>query len=111
MGDDLMWRSAVEQAALVRAGEVSALELVDAAIARLEATRALNAVIHQDVEGARARAASGALATRVAGTTAWTVQRYEDAGLAVLGRTNTPEFGNHGAAPGRRSTGWRSSTR
>jgi amidase len=121
-----MWRSAVEQAALVRAGEVSALELVDAAVARIEATRGLNAVVHEDVEGARARAASGALgdgplagvpfllkdlgepqagvpermgsralATHVAGETAWTVQRYEDAGLVVLGRTNTPEFGNH----------------
>lgn len=124
-GDELLWRSAVEQAALVRAGEVSALELVDAAIARIEATRELNAVIHDDFEAARERAASGALsgplagvpfllkdlgepqegrpermgsralASHVATTTAWTVQRYLDAGLIILGRTNTPEFGNH----------------
>src|ERR1700712_854087 len=125
MGDDeLLWRSAVEQAALVRAGEVSARELVDAAIARIEATRALNAVIHEDFAAARVRAegplsgplagvpfllkdlgepqeglpermGSRALATHVATETSWTVQRYLDAGLVILGRTNTPEFGNH----------------
>jgi amidase len=121
---ELLWLSAVEQAALVRAGEVSALELVDAAIARIEATRTLNAVIHDDFDAARTRAqqplsgplagvpfllkdlgepqeglpermGSRALATHVADATAWTVQRYGDAGLVILGRTNTPEFGNH----------------
>jgi amidase len=119
-----MWFSAVEQAALVRRGEVSALELVDAAIAQIEATRSLNAVIYDDFDAARARAqgplegplagvpfllkdlgepqagvpermGSRALRDHVATETAWSVQRYLDAGLVIVGRTNTPEFGNH----------------
>jgi amidase len=121
---ELMWLSAVEQAALVRAGEVSATELVEAAITRIDATRGLGAIIHEDAEAALARAAgplsgplagvpfllkdlgepqagvpermgSRALATHVARLTAWTVRRYLDAGMVVVGRTNTPEFGNH----------------
>lgn len=45
-------------AALVRAGEVSAAELVEAAIARIEARNpALNAVVHRSFERARASAA------------------------------------------------------
>jgi amidase len=122
---DLMWRSVAEQAALVRAGTVSAVELVDAAIERIEATRGLNAVVLDEFEPARARAqdpalrgplagvpyllkdlgepqaglpermGSTALAEHVAGETAWSVRRYEAAGLIVVGRTNTPEFGNH----------------
>jgi amidase len=121
---ELTWRSAVEQAALVRDREVSALELVDAAIARIEATRELNAVIHHDFDAARARArgplsgplagvpfllkdlgepqaglpermGSRALRDHVATETAWSVERYLAAGLIILGRTNTPEFGNH----------------
>lgn len=119
-----MWRSAVQQAALVRSGAVSALELVDAAIARIEATRDLNAVILDEFDAARARAAgplggplagvpfllkdlgepqagrpermgSRALAGHVAQRTAWSVERYLDAGMVIVGRTNTPEFGNH----------------
>ncbi|MCW2993721.1 MAG: 6-aminohexanoate-cyclic-dimer hydrolase, partial [Conexibacter sp.] len=119
-----MWRPAVEQAALVRGGEVSASELVEAAIARISATRELNAVIHEDFDAARARAAgplsgplagvpfllkdlgepqaglpermgSRALADHVGQVTAWTVRRYLDAGMVIVGRTNTPELGNH----------------
>ncbi|WP_445150435.1 amidase [Baekduia sp. Peel2402] len=131
MSDDLMWRSAVEQAALVRDRQVSALELVDAAIARIEATRGLNAVVHDDFEAARERArtarlgdgplagvpfllkdlgepqegkpermGSRALRDHIATETAWSVQRYEDAGMIVVGRTATPEFGNHCATDG-----------
>jgi amidase len=49
---------AVAQAELVRTGEVSPLELVDAAIARVEALNPqLNAVIHERFERARAEAA------------------------------------------------------
>jgi amidase len=121
---ELMWLSAVEQAAMVREGAVSALELVDAAIGRIEATRSLNAVIHDDFEAARERArgplagplagvpfllkdlgepqagvpermGSRALRNHIAGETAWSVQRYLGAGLVIVGRTNTPEFGNH----------------
>jgi amidase len=36
-----------------------------------------------------------ALRDQVALATAWTVHRYEAAGLIICGRTNTPEFGNH----------------
>jgi amidase len=121
---ELMWLSAVEQAGLVRDRKVSALELVDAAISQIVATRNLNAVIHDDFEAARAwaqgpltgpfagvpflvkdlgepqagvpeRMGSRALRDHVAAETAWSVQRYLDAGLVILGRTNTPEFGNH----------------
>jgi amidase len=123
---DLLWRSAAEQAALVREREVTALELVDAAIDAIEATRDLNAVIYDDFDAARERARgplSGplagvpyllkdlgepqagkpermgcvALADHVATHDAESVKRYRDAGLIVVGRTNTPEFGNHGA--------------
>ena len=48
MTDDLSHLDATAQADLVRRGEVTPLELVDAAIARVEASNpALNAVIHE----------------------------------------------------------------
>jgi len=54
MADDFANLDAVAQAELVRRGEASPLELVDAAIARIEKTNpALNAVIHPLFEGAR----------------------------------------------------------
>lgn len=52
-----MWKDAIEQARLVRDGEVSAVELVDAAIARLESAPELNVLVHADFEAARAAAA------------------------------------------------------
>jgi len=56
---DLAFMDAHDQAALVRDGEATALELVDAAIARVEAVNpALNAMIHQRFERARDEAAS-----------------------------------------------------
>jgi amidase len=121
----LMWKDATEQASLVRSGEVSALELVDAAIARLESARELNVLVSEQFEAARAAAArplpdgplagvpfllkdlgepqagipeymgSRALRNHVATTTAWTVERYVAAGLIICGRTSTAEFGNH----------------
>jgi amidase len=60
--DDLGWIDAVGQAELVRSKEVSPLELVDAAIARIERLDPyLNAVIHRMYDKARAAAESGAL--------------------------------------------------
>lgn len=117
----------VGQAALVRRGDVTPLELVDAAIARIEAVNpALNAVILPLFEEARAAAAapdlpdgplrgvpflvkdlgalmagvpetagSRALRSRVPASDSPLVTRYRQAGLVIVGRTNTPEFGNH----------------
>lgn len=120
-----MAKDMTEQAALVRAGSVSATELVDAAIARLEGARELNVLVHEQFDDARERAArpldEGPLAgvpflvkdlaepqaslpermgaqvlrDHIATETAWTVERYQAAGLIICGRTNTPEFGNH----------------
>ena len=56
--DDLAHLDATAQAELVRSGEVSARELVEAAIARIEALNPqLNAVIHTDYDRALAAAA------------------------------------------------------
>lgn len=125
MSAELLRNGLVEQAALVRNGSVSALELVDAAIAALEGARELNVLVHQQFDAAREAAAaplgdgplagvpfllkdlaepqvglpermgSRALRDHIATETAWTVQRYLAAGLIICGRTNTPEFGNH----------------
>ena len=58
MTDDLAFADATALAALIRAGDTTPSELVDAAIARIEATNpALNAVIHPRFEAARAEAA------------------------------------------------------
>jgi amidase len=123
----------VGQAALAAAGEISAVELLDAAITRVEATRGLNAVITDLFDKGRSQAAaldasgvlrngragpltgvpfllkdlgaalagtreamgSRALRDHVSTESAWTVDRYLDAGLVVFGKTNTPEWGNH----------------
>jgi len=58
MSDDTAWLDATAQADLVRTKEVSPLELVDAAIARIEKLNPeLNAVIHELFERARTEAA------------------------------------------------------
>src|SRR5262249_19369543 len=123
-----MRKDLTEQAALVRGGQVSALELVDAAIASLEGARELNVLVHEQLESARKAAAgplgdgplagvpflvkdlaepqagvpermgSRALRDHVATETAWTVEQYLLAGLIICGRTNTPQFRNHCAA-------------
>jgi Asp-tRNA(Asn)/Glu-tRNA(Gln) amidotransferase A subunit family amidase len=120
---ELALLDAVAQAELVRRGEVSATELVEDAISRIESLNpALNAVIFTSYEDALARAAtrlsgrlagvpyllknliveqagtpftesSRFLAGNVSTVTSELVQRLERAGLIVLGRTNTPEFG------------------
>jgi len=62
MADDLSTLDATSQAELVRSGEVSPLELVDAAIDRIERTNGeLNAVITPLFEQARERARNGVL--------------------------------------------------
>jgi len=62
MPDELASLDATAQAALVRTGELSPQELVDAAIRRLEASNPrLNAVIHLALARARESAASAAL--------------------------------------------------
>ena len=118
---------AVGQAELVRTKQVSATELVEAAIARIEDDNPfLNAVIGERFERARAEAAgplpdgpfrgvpflvkdlglmmagepvyAGTRALRAidhrAAADSALAQRFRAAGLIVLGRTNTPEFGN-----------------
>ncbi len=131
--DELATMDAVDQAALVRAGDVTCLELVDAAIERIgRVNPRLNAVISTRFDDARAEAAaldrdglpdSGLagvpfllkdLGATLAGTPQWEGsraargrvsahdtelgRRYRAAGLIVLGKTNTPEFGNHSTA-------------
>jgi amidase len=110
------------QAELVRQGDVTAAELVEAAIARIEALNpTLNAVITPTFERALAQAphASGPFAgvpfllkdlalelegvrfcegsrftgDHVSTYTSEMVERMERAGLVILGKTNTPEFG------------------
>ena len=49
----------------------------------------------QTQAGVPERMGSRALRDHVASETAWTVQRYQAAGLIIVGRTNTAEFGNH----------------
>ena len=52
--------------------------------------------LHQDVAGYPTSGGSRSLATTVATENADVVQRWLDAGLVVLGKTNTPEFGAKG---------------
>jgi amidase len=57
VSDDLCWRSATELAALVRRREVSARELLDAHLDRIDRVNPdLNAIVTLDAEGARAAA-------------------------------------------------------
>ncbi|MSV94231.1 MAG: amidase, partial [Actinobacteria bacterium] len=59
MTDELAFLDAVDQRELVTKGEMTALELVDAAISRAESlNQELNAIIHPRYEKARAEAAS-----------------------------------------------------
>lgn len=120
---DLSELDAVAQADVVRRGEVSAVELVEAAIARIEALDpVVNAVVSTTYDEALARAAaqpagplggvpyllknlvieragtpfdegSRFLAGNVSTVTSELALRLERAGLIVLGRTNTCEFG------------------
>lgn len=137
MSDELTHLDATAQTELVEAGQVSPVELVEAAIEKLERLNPiLNAVVHPDFDRARERAAAAADAG-ADGSTArtrsgpfagvptlmkdlicheagqpfhegnvhlrdigWTAdedqvlaERFREAGLISLGRSNVPEFG------------------
>jgi amidase len=122
---DLATVDLIGHAELIRRGEATALELLDAAIERIEAARELNAVICDLFDRAREQAAgplgdgplagapfllkdlsgsiagvpermgSVALRDHVSSATLVVVERYLAAGLVVAGKTNTPEWGNH----------------
>ncbi len=107
----------------VRKGDVSPRELLDAAAERIEARNpALNAVVYDMLDRARGKVDSlpdgplkgvpflvKDLKLTIEGTptsnsckltkdtlatvTSVTARRYEEAGLQILGKTNTPEFG------------------
>jgi amidase len=126
MTDELATLDATAMADLVRQGKVSALELIDAAIARIEQTNPrLNAVITPLYEKARAAASAklpsgpfrgvpfllkdldaavsgdpfhcGMRFLKQAGyvpeRSSYLAEKYRQAGLVTLGKTNTPELG------------------
>ncbi len=121
---------AMAQGELVRKKDVTPLELVEATIARIEAVNPkLNAVVAMDYERARERAkgklpagplsgvpyllkdienyagmnatmGSRLLADNMVQDTAPVPQKAIDAGMIVVGKTNTPEFGLLGTTEG-----------
>jgi amidase len=124
LSNETAWLDATAQAELVRKKEVKPIELVDAAIERIERINSeINAVVTPMFEQARA-AANGDLpdgpftgvpfllkdllaayaGVRMTSGSALTsdfvpnhdselVARYKRAGLVVVGKTNTPEYG------------------
>jgi amidase len=122
--DELAFLDATAQAELVRRGEVTPVEMVDAAIERIERLNPeLNAVITPLFDLARDAAAASAIDAPFAGVPfllkdivaeyegtplsegsallaghyispkdSELVRRYREAGLIILGKTNTPEF-------------------
>jgi amidase len=124
LADDLAGLDGVGTADLVRSGQVSAVEVMEAAIRRIEALNpTLNAVITPMYEQALAAASRVAYDAPLAGVpflakdliveiegvaisegsrfvhgtaspyTSELVHRWRRAGLVLLGKTNTPEFG------------------
>ncbi len=127
MSESLHALDATEQARRVASREISARELVDAAIAQAEKVNgSINAIIHPRFEKAQAEASRdlpsgpftgvplvlkdlGAplagephhMGTRflknenyIAPENSYLTNRFLKAGFVVIGRTNTPEFGN-----------------
>ncbi|PWW67194.1 amidase [Actinokineospora spheciospongiae] len=119
--DDYPNHDAVGLAALVRSGQVTPAELLEAARDRLARVNPrLNAVVrevdppsgapdgplagvpfllkdlHQDLAGIPTSGGSRSMAAVPAAETSTVVQRWLDAGLVVFGKTNTPEFGAKG---------------
>ncbi|HET6510538.1 MAG TPA: amidase [Baekduia sp.] len=110
----------------VRGGEASAAEVLEVARARADRLNpAINAIatrlderaaeraagslsgpfagvpfllkdLHQDLVGVPTTAGCRALAGRAATETSTVVERWEDAGLVIFGKTTTPEFGSKG---------------
>lgn len=121
--DPFVRLDATAQAELVRTGEVTSLELVDAAIARIERLNpTLNAFVTtcferardqargalpdgpfrgvpyaikdlSDYEGTRATMGSRLFEDNISKHSNGIVERALEAGLVILGKTNTPEFG------------------
>jgi amidase len=121
--DELSLLDATAQAELVRTGQMTAAELVTAAIERIEALNpVLNAVVTPvfdraaeaaqacpagpfcgvpyllkdlacEMEGVRFTEGSRFLAGNVSALDSELVLRLRRAGLVILGKTNTPEFG------------------
>lgn len=116
--DDFRWLDATAQAELVRRREVTASELVESALARIEELNpGLNAVVTPieprpgcsdspftgvpflvkdlalEVAGTRLTAGSRWLAGNVSGSNQELTLRYRRAGLVIIGKTNTCEFG------------------
>ena len=124
--DEYRGHDALDLAALVRRGQVTAGDLLDTAVRRADAVNPqLNAIVRRMDSSARARASeelsgafagvpfllkdlgqdyrgvptsggSRALAGLPAPEHATVVRRWLDAGLVVFGKTNTPEFGAKG---------------
>lgn len=120
-----MYDDAMATAAAIRSGEVSAREVVEDAIARIEKHAALNAVVAERFEQALAEVEAGLpagplrgvptlikdLGLQVAGlpltrgSRLWDgdvqavdselVRRYRAAGMVVLGMSNSPELGKN----------------
>ncbi|HEY4343891.1 MAG TPA: amidase [Parvibaculum sp.] len=121
--DEFSGMDAMMQASLVRKKKVSSLELVDAAIARIEAVNGkVNAVVYEafdmaraaakgklpdsplsgvpylikdldDVKGMRHTSGSRLFAKQMSDKTSPVPESAIKAGMVVLGKTNTPEFG------------------
>lgn len=116
--DDFRWLDATAQAELVRRREVKPAELVEAALNRIEALNPkLNAVVTPidalpaqadgpfagvpfllkdlgiEVAGTRLTAGSTWLANHVSSHDQTLAVRYRRAGLVLIGKTNTCEFG------------------
>ncbi|MDH3500160.1 MAG: amidase, partial [Acidimicrobiia bacterium] len=119
---EYLQHDAVGLADLVRARQLKAVEIIDAAVRQIEALNPLNAVIHKTYDRARRAAAdategplagvpmlikdlgqtvagspvtlgSRMLAHQIADHDSNLVARYRAAGMAILGQTNVPEFG------------------
>ena len=125
--DELAWLDATAQAELVQRREISADELLEAAIARIETLNpTLNAIVTPlyerarseahaplpegpfqgvpyalkdlvDLKGTRRTAGSRLLAQNMSQESSEIVKRSVAAGLVVLGKTNTPEFALNGS--------------
>lgn len=119
---DLIWQDATAQAEAIRSGDVSAVELVSAYLARIDelddevrayvtvdGDRALDATRHvdpstpfagvalsikdvEDVAGLPTTHSCGLLAEHVAESDGPVARRFRDGGFALLGKTNVPEF-------------------